>query len=293
MGSLAAQRMIDWRVALRLGRVSNLPTVWSNVIAGTVLAGGPASLPQLLLVAGAMSLFYVGGMYLNDAFDREIDARERPSRPIPAGEATAAGVTAIGFGMLAIGVALLASFGNAAALAGLALAGAIVLYDLYHKDNPASPFLMGLCRALVYIGAAAAVSAGAALQAPVLIGASLLLLFVAGLTLAAKQERLERVSQMGPLLLLVAPLAAALPLAVSSWQVPLAFAALLGAVAYALSLLRRRGPGDVGRAVGLLIAAIALVDALAAATAGATLAMGACFVLFALTLLLQRHVPGT
>ena len=32
-----------------------------------------------------LSLFYIGGMYLNDAFDREFDARARPDRPDPGG----------------------------------------------------------------------------------------------------------------------------------------------------------------------------------------------------------------
>ncbi len=40
MGSLATRRVSGWRTALKLGRVSNLPTVWSNVIAATALAGG-------------------------------------------------------------------------------------------------------------------------------------------------------------------------------------------------------------------------------------------------------------
>jgi hypothetical protein len=44
----------------------------------------------ILLVA--MSLFYTGGMYLNDAFDREFDARSRPERPIPAGQVSAQAV---------------------------------------------------------------------------------------------------------------------------------------------------------------------------------------------------------
>ena len=43
-------------------------------------------------------------MYLNDAFDREIDARERPERPIPSGRIGAGPVFAIGFGLLAAGV---------------------------------------------------------------------------------------------------------------------------------------------------------------------------------------------
>ena len=70
---------------LKIGRVSNLPTVWTNVVAGAFLAGLQADLPQLLWVMLAITLFYTGGMYLNDAFDADIDARERPSRPIPSG----------------------------------------------------------------------------------------------------------------------------------------------------------------------------------------------------------------
>lgn len=290
MGTLAAPRLMGWRAALRLGRVSNLPTVWSNVIAGLTLAGG-ASATTIVGVAAAMSLLYIGGMYLNDAFDREVDARLRASRPIPAGEASATTVFMIGYALLALGVAVLALYGVAAAFVGLVLALAIVFYDYHHKGNRLSPLLMGFCRALVYIGAAATV--GAALAPPVLAGALVLLLFVAGLTLAAKQEALDRVSNMGPLLLLAAPLALALPAFTSSVFVPLAFSFLLIVLVYAVVLLRRRQGGDVGRAVGLLIAAIALVDALAAASVGAVPAMLVCFALFLLTLLLQRSIPGT
>src|SRR5689334_22435492 len=95
------------RTALRLGRVSNLPTTWNNVIAGLVLSGaGALAFAPTLALCCAISLLYVGGMYLNDAFDREYDARERPERPIPAGEVSAAAVFGSGFGMLALGVAL-------------------------------------------------------------------------------------------------------------------------------------------------------------------------------------------
>ena len=58
------------------------------------------------LLGLAMTAFYVGGMYLNDYFDREIDARERPGRPINAGEITAGAVSLIGFGLLALGILL-------------------------------------------------------------------------------------------------------------------------------------------------------------------------------------------
>ena len=41
-------------------------------------------------------------------------------------------------------------------VAGVALAAAIVFYNWHHKNNPLSPFVMGLCRMLVYVTAALA-----------------------------------------------------------------------------------------------------------------------------------------
>ncbi len=291
MGAFAARGLIGWKTALRLGRVCNLPTVWSNVLAAMAL--GAVSVPsrEAILAALAMSLLYVGGMYINDAFDRDIDARERPSRPIPSGEAPARTVFCLGFGLLAAGVGLLALLRPMAGLIGLVLAGAIVLYDWHHKGNVLSPVLMGLCRAFVYAGAAAVLAK--AFWIPVMLGAAALFLYVTGLTLAAKQERLERVASFLPFVLVAAPLAIYAPAIVNTLPAALAAAALLVACLYAGFLLRRRGPGDVGSAVGLLIAAIALVDALAAASTGAVNVALLCAGFFALTLLLQRHVPGT
>ena len=60
--------------ALRLGRVSNLPTVWTNALAGAVLAGASGFGGELVLLAAAFTLFYTGGMFLNDAFDAPWDA---------------------------------------------------------------------------------------------------------------------------------------------------------------------------------------------------------------------------
>jgi hypothetical protein len=87
-------------VALRLGRISNLPTVWTNTLVGVTLAGGTSFDARVPLLMVALSLFYIGGMFLNDAFDREFDARTRPDRPIPAGQVTASTVFGSGFGML-------------------------------------------------------------------------------------------------------------------------------------------------------------------------------------------------
>src|SRR5713101_5981278 len=135
---------MSWSVYLRLGRVSNLPTVWTNVLAGVALAGVSVAPGPLALLALSLSLFYIGGMYLNDAFDRQIDARERPERPIPAGLVRATTVFAAGYGLLGAGLAALAAeaawVGQGrywpAILSGLALGGLIIFYDAHHKANP-------------------------------------------------------------------------------------------------------------------------------------------------------------
>ncbi|HEY0550448.1 MAG TPA: UbiA family prenyltransferase, partial [Verrucomicrobiae bacterium] len=73
-----------FRALLLLGRVSNLPTVWSNCLAGWLLGGG-GEWPQFAVLCGGATLLYVGGMFLNDAFDAEFDAQHRRERPIPSG----------------------------------------------------------------------------------------------------------------------------------------------------------------------------------------------------------------
>ena len=73
-------------VALRLGRVSNLPTVWSNALAGMVLASGAPDATLLLGLMLGFSASYTSGMFLNDAFDASFDQVHRPERPIPSGQ---------------------------------------------------------------------------------------------------------------------------------------------------------------------------------------------------------------
>jgi 4-hydroxybenzoate polyprenyltransferase len=278
---------------LRLGRISNLPTVWTNVLAGSVIAGGAQFSNEIALIVVAMTAFYVGGMYLNDYFDRTIDARDRPGRPIDSGEIRAGSVLSIGFGLLALGVVLMMPFGSRAILCGLLLAGAIVLYDVWHKGNVLSPVVMGLCRALVYIGTGVAVT-GSASNATI-VGAVALACHVAGITYAAKQESLDRVENLWPLALLAVPLLAALPALFTGWTFIAAFVLLLAADAFAIWLLAKRPvPGAVPLAVSGLIAAICLVDALAIAAVGGDIVIVViCALGYPLTRLFQRSIPGT
>jgi hypothetical protein len=278
---------------LRLGRISNVPTVWTNVLAGSVIAGGEQHPNEIALIATAMTAFYVGGMYLNDFFDRAVDARDRPGRPIDAGEIRANSVLMIGMGLLAAGVALLICFGPRAVLCGILLAGVIVLYDVWHKGNILSPVVMGLCRALVYVGTGVAATGN--VSNATVIGALALASHVAGITYAAKQESLDRVGNLWPLLLLAVPLFAVLPVLFSGWITMAAFAVLLAADAFAIRLLvKRPSRGAVPLAVSGLIAAICLVDALAiAAAGGGILIVAICALGYPLTRFFQKSIPGT
>jgi hypothetical protein len=291
--TVVAVRAPSAQTLLRLGRVSNLPTVWTNVIAGATIANAAATIADVAVVGLVMTAFYVGGMYLNDFFDREIDARERPGRPIHAGDIGAGTVSAIGFALLAIGVALLAPFGLLTAIWGLALAAAIVLYDAWHKGNIFAPVIMGLCRALVYLATGAAVSGE--IRSTLIIGATALAAHVIGLTYAAKQENLNQVGKLWPLFILAGPVLFALSGISGGWPVVIGAFVLCAVDIAAVRLLARRVTLDaVPRAVSMLIAAICLVDALAVALYGGGMLLAClCASGYVLTRLFQAVIPGT
>lgn len=279
------------RTALALGRVSNLPTVWSNTLAGVVLAGAGGLGAQFAVLLLAFSLFYTGGMFLNDAFDAQIDAAQRPERPIPSGEVSRRAVFAWGYGMMALGAALLALFGAAPALAGVALAASITFYDWRHKGNVFGPVVMGLCRVLVYVAAGLCITS--ALPEALWIGAALMWCYLIGLTYVAKQENLGRVENLWPLAFLAAPVAYGAWLATGQpvlWPFWLLFT---GWMLVALWFLRRRAKGDIPRAVVSLIAGISLLDALLVAGAGAPLLALWALAGFGVSLFLQRYIAGT
>jgi 4-hydroxybenzoate polyprenyltransferase len=283
---------------LLLGRVSNLPTVWTNTLAGATLAGAAAGPGRLLLLAAAFSLLYTGGMYLNDAFDRDIDRRERPERPIPSGRVRAESVFAIGFALLALGVLAASAAavgptggGLRAAASAVLLAGVITAYDAWHKANPLSPVVMGLCRVLVYVTAALAVAGR--IGPPVWGGALVVLCYLIGLTYVAKQENLTEVRNLWPLAFLGAPFIYAWRSLLDAGAGTILYVALLAWVVFAVSLLVRPGRRDIRRAVVSLIAGISLVDALLIAGAGEPARALLAVAGFLLTLAFQRWVPGT
>ncbi|TDX32376.1 4-hydroxybenzoate polyprenyltransferase [Modicisalibacter xianhensis] len=280
---------VKWRLWLRLGRVSNLPTVWTNGLAGWMLSTGMAPISGLWLVLVALSLFYVGGMYLNDAFDAAIDAQERADRPIPMGEVTRSTVALGGSIMLGCGVLLLFTLGAAAGLSGMALVAAIVLYNWCHKRTLWGPVVMGVCRLLTYV--TAALAAGN-ISTWTLIGGLGLFCHVVGLTYAARQEAYDRMETAWPLAVLAVPAVILLTRITDATAIVLLVLYLLW-MAWSLRLLFRRQSGDVSRAVVGMIAGIALYDAVLIGALGAAGLGWLAVAAFVLTLGLQRLVSGT
>jgi 4-hydroxybenzoate polyprenyltransferase len=284
------------RDALILGRVSNLPTLWSNVLAGAALSGAAIATEVLAPLLLALSLLYIAGMYLNDAFDAAIDRAERPERPIPAGRVTVRAVFIAGFALLAAGLAMVIVLaavtgrGAAPVVAALALAAAIVFYDVHHKANRFSPVVMGLCRALVYVTAALILAPHQPALWP---AAAMLLSYLVGLTYAAREEHLGQLRHLWPLAFLSAPLLYALPAATESALAAVLLLLLAGWLALAVRRLRRRAAGDVPRAVAALLAAICLIDAIVIAGQGLPLLALVTAALFPLTLVAQRVIPAT
>ncbi|WP_272975770.1 UbiA family prenyltransferase [Deinococcus geothermalis] len=272
---------------LSLARVSNSPTVVSNVLAGAALAGG-AGLP-LVLLAAAMLLFYTAGMYLNDLLDLRIDRRERPERPLPSGLILPGEAWVVTAGLFGLGGWLLWLAGGAALLSGLVLLGLIVLYDAWHKTNPLSPLVMGLTRALVYVTAAFAFVPH--LSSSLLIWSALLTLYVAGLTYVAKTEHRSGPARFWPVALVLAPAVYAY---VGGFAWPVWMLALLLAAWVGRSLTFVYGPQrNIGGAVGRMIAGISLLDALVLGGAGAWALLPWALAAFALTRWWQRHIQGT
>ena len=136
---------------LDICRISNLPSVWTNVLCAALLATGRFSWGEFLLPAFALSCYYLAGMCLNDICDEAYDGLNRPSRPIPSGRVSRCGAWILTITLFSIGTApILLTSSRLGLCAAVLLISVIVCYDLYHKQNPFSVLLMATCRFLVF-----------------------------------------------------------------------------------------------------------------------------------------------
>jgi uncharacterized membrane protein HdeD (DUF308 family) len=129
--------MMPVSTVVKLGYASNLPTVWTNVLAGVVLSGAPLTASVYVPVVVAASLLYLAGMFLNDAFEHRWHRWHR--------------VAPLVMGLCRVGVYALAAFAATPTPAPPAYVGAVfllcylVLLTLVARNetkNPKRPVLV-------------------------------------------------------------------------------------------------------------------------------------------------------
>lgn len=276
-----------------------MPTIWSNCLAGWWLGGGGRWF-ELALLCVWVTLLYIGGMFLNDAFDANFDREHRRLRPIPSGAIGEKEVWQWGFAFLAGGAAGLVWAGTTTAILTLTLTACILLYNATHRLAEAAPVLMGACRLLVYLvsasvarpGAAGSVEGGGMAGYPLWCGLALAA-YVMGVSFLARKETRRGPVPFWPCIFMAAPVVLAglcddgaarqagnvLSLVLVVWTL------------WALRPVLWRQEPKVGYAVGRLMAGIIWVDLLA--VGDLTQPWIGLFVLwFVLALLLQRYIPA-
>jgi hypothetical protein len=280
------------RALLALSRVSHLPTVWSNCLAGWWL-GGHGNFTKLPLLFFGVSALYTGGMFLNDAFDADFDRQRRTERPIPTGAISLPAVWRWGLGWLGLGALGLAALGKTTALLTLMLLLCIIIYDATHKVFTASPWLMGVCRFWVYVIAGSAGAAGVS-GGPIWCGVALAL-YVAGMGSLAQHESSRGRVPYWPLALLMAPVALALIINSAELRVPAMWLSLVLVLwtARCVRTIFQAGTVNVAHMVSGLLAGIVFVDWLALAPwCPQSQWLSVIFLLlWGATLLLLRFVP--
>ncbi len=280
------------RTLLVLGRVSNLPTVWSNCLAGWIIGGG-GSVGNLLVLCAGASLIYVGGMYLNDAFDVMWDVDHKNDRPIPAGWIKERAVWLMGWAMLSMGVLLLGTIGSEPLILGGILAVFVLAYDAFHKKISWSPFLMAACRFFLVL-TAASVGAGDGVTGFAIWCGFALAAYIVGLSYLAKAESLPGLLQFWPLVFLLAPVGLAVLVNNGSYREQ----GLVASAILSLWMLRSirhvlwSPERNIGRAVSGLLAGICLVDLVAVVHVPPE--MGLVFLgLFLMSIGFQKFIPAT
>jgi hypothetical protein len=297
------------RTLLILGRVSNLPTVWSNCLAGWLIGGAGEWRVFVQLCVGA-SLLYVGGMFLNDACDETFDRQHRAERPIPSGAISSRAVWMLSYVTLGLGALVLIFTGRDLILPTLGLLGCIIFYDVIHKQTAYAPLAMAGCRFLLYLVAGSAALGG--LSSKLFWCAGALAAYIVALSFIARRE-----SGSGPgvspvraethgrdarattirwafALLFIAPLITGHFEFKPENKVALGLIGVgyVGWVTWSLWHLIKGGAPAIGRTVSALLAGIVLVDMLAVQGGGGMMPL-AFLALFVSALILQRTIPAT
>lgn len=287
---------MKFSTALKLGRVSNLPTVWTNTLVGLAFASASVGLNWQFFALACLvfSLFYLAGMYFNDFFDSEWDKQHQVNRPIPSGEVKKSTVALMAVCFLVLATSILIFLSNNWAwslLLASVLMVCILLYDWKHKQWPhIAPWIMGSCRLAVYLGAA---TLGVAINLPLTVLAISMLIYIAGITAFARSEHENSISSLWPVLLLLAPCVAAFSLGYDSTHAIFASLFALAWIVRAVIRVQSGLANSVPQAIAALLAGITLLDAAFLFALGSMPAAIFCILMFILCLLMQHWVSAT
>ncbi|WP_404800359.1 UbiA-like protein EboC [Amazonocrinis nigriterrae] len=148
-----------WRGYLELMRPANIVTAWADILVGFAASGwiifddfinGQASFVNLIPLGWlllATTGLYGGGIVFNDVFDAQLDAKERPNRPIPSDRVSRENATLLGSLLFAIGIAAAFQVSWLSGIIGIVITFAALLYDAIAKHHAFfGPLNMGLCR---------------------------------------------------------------------------------------------------------------------------------------------------
>ena len=291
MGMTHIQTPPKWRTLLILGRASNVPTVWSNCLAGWLI-GGMAEYVVLLWLCLGGTLLHIGGMYLNDAFDVGFDRRFRQERPIPAGHIEEKTVWVLGAGAISGGFLCLVWGANVSLMIGLLLVASILLYDALHKHFSFSPVIMAACRFFLIL--AAFDSSGNPWQGFALWTAFAMAAYIVGLTYVARRESTGGAIAIWPCLFIAAPIGLSFLLNNGRffWMGLMVSLVLLAWVVWCLQFILRSQNVQIFKTVSGLLAGIPLVDMISIVGVD-PLWMGVMLTLFLAALFFQRFIPAT
>lgn len=286
--------MARLRTILGPGCVGRLPTVWSNCLAGWWLGGGGDGQVLPYLFAG-VTLLFLGGAFLKDAFDAEPELNRPVVSAIP--DLAVSGKTAWrwGLGLLTLGALLLIKPGVLSGSLGLALVFCIIAYDFAHLVVFIAPVLDGACRMFVYLIAASV--AGQGVTGWSIWCALAIATYVAGAGYFESGN--TRARNYWSLVLLVTPVFLAAVMNAGPFREPSLLLCGLLVLWLLLSLRPVFWPSESGSSRGSreLLAGIVLVDWIAACPAATILGslnqgarqMSFAFIgLFVLTVVLQR-----
>src|SRR4051794_21513384 len=92
---------------LRLMRLANVFTAIAGVAMGYLFVQHQVSDALVLgLLAASSAALYTAGIVFNDVFDYQVDAKERPFRPLPSGQISRTSARALAITLMIFGILL-------------------------------------------------------------------------------------------------------------------------------------------------------------------------------------------